>query len=90
MKENIMKIKEFIENELYNPYRGEELEYHEDGENQIEIISDCWTLTVFLKGGDIEVQTEDGCCVDQYDCEFFLEICHNLNKISEIYNTVEE
>ena len=90
MKENIKKIKEFIENELYNPYRGQEFEFYEDGENQIEIIADCWTLTMFPKNGDIEVQTKKGCCVGQYDLEYFMDIYHNLDKINEIYKNIEE
>lgn len=80
------EVKKFIENELNYPYEGQEFKYSDDGENQIKIVSDCWTLTLFLNPWDIEVTTKGCYCLGPYDCEFFLDIYHNLDWISKIYN----
>ena len=43
-----------------------------------------------VKLGDIEVTTNKGYSVGQYDCEWFLDIVHNMSQLQRIWDEYKD
>lgn len=86
MTKRIKEIKAFIEGQLYNPYKGQELTYEEYGSDGFQVISDSFTLKVDLTWGDLSVVTHLGCSVGKYDFQWFMAIDDSLIQLQHIWD----
>lgn len=57
-----------------------------EDEETIMVCGEHWTLYMYMIGLDIELEVEDGHCVDQYDIEFFNRVYQEIEEISRIYH----
>lgn len=83
----IEEVKNFIESEIYNPYKGyEDLEFDEWGNDGFEVNTERFSFKTDLTWGDCEVNTKKGHSINRYDCEWFMNILDSLPRIQEIWD----
>lgn len=93
MKENIRKIKEFIETELDCPYEESEMDVNVDMDySELHIETDSWVVNMGLGvwRNDLSLYTKGEKCIDEYDLEYIMSINSSREKISEIWYGCEE
>ena len=83
-KERLDEVKDYINEELSNPF-SIEVKVTEDNGNII-VDCGCWVLSMGIEDDWFNVSTGDRCGIGEYDLDQIVEIRDNKETILEIYN----
>ena len=82
----LMKIKDYVENELDYPYRWKDwFKFKADGPDQMKIDAGFRTITLDFDMSMFSVHTHEGCSCGDIDIDFFMSVKDNMDTIAEMY-----